>query len=220
MVEGILDVVDFATLTNGELARLGVPDERITFERIRRSGHTRSISPAYAKSIGWWGGVRSMRDISDALELPMARVHGWAMFRRLRTRTRTFARTQAQLAVLTLGTPGSAVDVAPKLGLLPIEVCLHRAAAEVMRSELSVTFGQILSWSPDQLEAEWRALELVVGHTPGDAVDYDDPAELEALVHEAKSGWSRDELGALVDLVKRELPDVDREPHEDPCTAP
>ena len=64
MVEGLLDIIDFATRTNAELAQLGVPDERITFERLRRTGHPRRVSPAYARSIGCFGGVRSTKEIS------------------------------------------------------------------------------------------------------------------------------------------------------------
>lgn len=206
MISGILDTVDFATRTNAELARLGVPAHAVTHERQRRTGHVRRISPAWAGTIGMWGGVRSMRSIADELEMPVATVHSWAMYRGLRTRTKRYQRTQAQLAVRALALPGSAKVVAQAMGLLPVETCMYRAAGECLRTELGVTLREILEWPVERLEDAWSSLELVV-ESIAPTVNVHNPAELEALVAEATRSMSGPSMiERQIALVRRELP--------------
>ena len=101
-----VEILELATMSNGELARRGMPRDTITFERRRYTGHVRRLSTLWSRTIGWWGGVRSMRSIADELEVPIAQVHSWTQWRRLRTKTGKYERTQAQLAVAALATPG------------------------------------------------------------------------------------------------------------------
>lgn len=206
-----LSAVDYITETNATLIARGVPAALVTYERERRTGHVRRLSPRWSRSIGMWGGTKTKREISDALEIPVSVVHSISMFWKLKARTRRHSRTQAQLAILSLGTPGPAREVGPKLGILPIEVVLYRAACETIRTEMGVTLKDALGWTPDELEEVWHHLGLAVEHNPRTEVNYDDPAELDAVVRQAHSGWTKEELGAIVDLVRKELPDVDDE---------
>lgn len=210
MIGSILDACDFATMTNRELVRVGVPRERVTWERLRRTGHPRRVSPTWAPSIGRWGGVASLREIAFALDVPVAQAHSWARFRGLRTRTRKFHRTQALLAVAALATPGASRDVARKLGILPIECALYRAAAEVLRTELGVTLLEVLEWSPKRLEDAWRDLDLVVEHVPPrTTVDHSNSEEIAAIVDEAMRAMNRPTpFENALAVVRRELPDI------------
>lgn len=204
----MIDAITLVTESNAGLVRLGVPRESATYERMRGTGHIRRLSPTWSKSIGWWS-VRTMREIAVELDVPVARVHSWARYRGLRTRTRRFVRTQAQLAVAALAVPGSARDVATMLGVLPIECVMYRGAAERLRQEMGVGLREVLTWTPLELEEVWSELGLLVEHNPRTTVNYDDPDELEAVVRQAHSGWSKEDIGAIVDLAMRELPDVD-----------
>lgn len=215
MIGSVLDAVDYATKTNAELVRSGVRGELVTWERMRRTGHVRRISAAWAPSIGRWGGVRSLRDIASALEVPLERAHSWARFRGLRTRTRKFHRTQPQLALAALATTGASRDVARELGILPIECALYRSAAELMRVELRVSLREMLRWAPDELEAEWEALELVVECVPPrTTVDYSDRAEIAAVVDEARRAMrGPSELERTLATLRKELPEGPDEEH-------
>lgn len=207
----MIDAITLVTESNAGLVRLGVPRESATYERMRGTGHMRRLSPTWARSLGLWGGVRTMREISVLLDAPVARVHSWARYRRLRTRTRRFTRTQAQIAVAALAAPGPARDVARTLGVLPVEAALYRGAAERLRQEMGVGLREVLTWTPVELDEVWNELGLRVEHVPRTTVNFDDPAELDAIVREAQGGWSRDQIGEIVALAMRELPEVDDE---------
>ena len=199
----IIDCIDFAVRTNAELARMGVPEPTITSERRRRTGHPRRLAPAWASTIGHWGGIRSLREVAEEIDVPVACAHSWMRFRGLRTRTRGYVRTQAQLAIAALATPGPASEVGPRLGILPVECCLYRSAAQAMRDELGVGLLEMLRWSPDALERAWTDLDFVVENQP-ELFSLDNPDHLDEVVREAR--WSADELDELVWLAERELP--------------
>jgi hypothetical protein len=157
-------LLDYATRKNAELIQLGVEPSNLSGERMRRTGHPRRISPRWAPSIGMWGGVQSMRDIAAACGATFAQTHAWAQYRHLRTRTRARQRSQALLAIHALATPGPARTVASLLGILPVEVCLYRAAAELLRVEAQVTLREVLGWDAVRLERTWDSLGLCVEH--------------------------------------------------------
>lgn len=174
-------------LTNRELAARGMPASTITAERERMTGHPRRIAPPYWRTLGWWGGVRGTTEIAVDLEIAPMALRWWAKSRRLRTRTKRLQRTQAQLAVLCAATPGPAREVGPKLGVLAAEACMYRAACELLKEELGVNLPAILAWSPEELEANWEACELIVEvDDPSRVRLYDDEA-LTSLVDEARS---------------------------------
>lgn len=208
----IIDCVDFAVRTNADLVRMGVPEPTVTSERLHRTGHPRRLAPAWASTIGAWGGIKSLREVAEEIDVPVARAHSWMRFRGLRTRTRRYSRTPAQLAVAALATPGAAQHVARQLGLLPIEVVLYRSAAQAMKDELGVGLLEILTWTPEGLERTWTDLGFVVENRP-EPFSMHNPDQLDAVVREAR--WSVDELDELVRLAERELPfvhdDGDRE---------
>ncbi len=210
MIGNMLDACDYVTRTNAELVRLGVPAETATYERLRRTGHMRRLSPTWGASIGSWS-VKTLRQIAEHVGVPVARAHTWAQFRRLKTRTRRYRRTQAELAVLALATAGPAKDVAPILGLLPVEVVLYRAAGECLRVETGTPLLDILQWSPARLEAAWRDLNLVVEHVPPrTTVDYSNPEEIAAIADEAARRMSEpSDLEKTFALIRKELPGVD-----------
>jgi hypothetical protein len=156
------DLYDYITRTNADLVRAGVDPLKINAERLRRTGHSRRISPRWAPSIGMWGGVQSLRDIATSCDASTAQAHAWAQYRQLTTRTRARKRTQALLAVHALATPGPARVVGPALGILPVEVCLYRAAAEALRVESGAALREMLTWDPVYLERTWASLGLAV----------------------------------------------------------
>lgn len=208
-----LSITDYIGLTNLELVARGVPAHRVTFERERRCGHSRALSSGWIGSVGLWGGSHTLAQVCDVVGVDRTTAHGWQKFRRLRTRTRSFSRTPAQLAVLSLATPGPARNVGPKLGVLPVEVCVYRAAVQAMRDELGITFAAILAWTPEQLEHEWEHLGLsrIFDDMAADRpVNFDDPDELAAIVDEAARKLDEpSEWAKVIARVRRELPSVD-----------
>lgn len=209
----IIDAVDFAVRTNADLARMGVSKTTITSERLRRAGHPRRLAPAWASTIGAWGGIKSLREVAEEIDVPVSRAHSWMRFRGLRTRTRTYVRTPAQLAVAALATPGPACEVGPRLGILPVECCLYRSAAQAMRDELDVGLLKILQWSPDALERAWTDLDFVIENKPEPFIVHNSD-HLDDVVREAR--WSADELDELVRLAERELPFVHNDDQAEP----
>jgi hypothetical protein len=208
-----LTISDYVRLPNAALVRRGVPAHRASFERERRSGHLRAISELWVRSIGLWGGTHSLAQICDLVGTDRSTAHGWAKYRGLRTKTRSFSRTPAQLGVLALATPGPAREVGPKLGVLAVEVCVYRAAAQAMRDELGITFAAILAWTPEQLEHEWEHLGLsrIFDDMAADRpVNFDDADELAAIVDEAARKLDEpSEWAKVIARVRRELPSVD-----------
>ena len=209
-------VFDLISMTNAQLVARGVSAHLITADREASTGHVRRLSPTWVASIGLWS-VRTAHEIAEELDVTPRLLHSWAMFRHLRTRTRKFGRTQAQLAVLALGTPGSAREVGPRLGILPVEVCLYRSAADILRGELGVTFEEILGWNPEELEQEWSGLGLRVEFRPR-TMNLSDPAEVDALVQEAEQ-TTTSEIDDRLAVFRRELPGIDLAEESVPASA-
>lgn len=206
-----LNACDFVAMTNAQLVKLGVPPELATYERTRRSGHVRRIAPRWARTIGWWGGVRSLREIAEHTEASVEQAHAWAMYWGLRTRTKHRVRTQAQLSVQALATPGPAAHVARAMGVLPVECVLYRAAAEIMRVELATPLSTLLTWSPEALEDAWHWLDLAIEHQTESPFDFSSPERPRDAAHTATMGTCRFDIDAVLRLVERELPDDDSE---------
>ncbi len=205
----MIRTVDLVACTNAALVRRGLSRESVTFERMRSTGHPRRISPQWIRSIGMWGGVASVKDIAEALELPMARVRSWMKFRRLRAKTRHYERTPAQLAVMALATTGAAREVAPRLGVLPVEVTLYRAAAQRLRDVYDVTLGAILAWPPDKLERAWedQGPEVAYREPPFSPRD---PADITDVVDEVERRLREpSEADRALLTLHRELPGFD-----------
>ncbi len=200
--------LDLVRLTNAELARHGLPREVVTFERMRTTGHERRIAPQWIPSIGMWGGTRSVKDIADALDMPRAQVRSWMKFRRLRTRTRRYERTPAQLAVLSLATTGPAREVAPRLGILAAECCAYRAAGQRIRDAYDVTLATILSWPPDKLERAWedQGLDISYSERP---FNPSNPDDISVAIDAAQRRMREPtEVERALATIRRELPEL------------
>jgi hypothetical protein len=180
--------LQFGILTNRELVAHGVPEDEVTLERERHTGHVRRLQPRWAGTIGMWGGIEPLAEIAHRAKVDFETAHAYAKFRRLKWLTKKRVFTQSQLGALCLATPGSACEVAPKLGLLPLEVCLYRAAISVLMIEEQVTLKQILERHPAELNRAWDQLGLRV----------EAPSQRNVLL-------DLDALDALVKQVERRL---------------
>jgi len=182
----ILGALHFAVMRNDELVEHGVPAHVVTSERERLTGHVRRVQPRWALAIGYWGGVATLREIAEHVGVDIAAAREYAKFRGLRWRTKRRVYTPAQLAVLALVTPGSARDAAPKLGVLPIEVCMCRAAITEVLVHHTTTLSALLHWSPNELERAWRDLGVRIEAPEPERRSITEPGYLERIVANAE----------------------------------
>lgn len=188
----MIGMLDLAVRSNTELAQRGLSAGVVTAERERMTGHTRRIQPQWAKTVGWWGGVKTLVDIAEHVGVEITTAREYAKYRGLRWRTRRRVYTHAQLAVLALATPGTAREVAARLGILPVEACALRSAATEILVENETSLAEVMRWRIDDLEREWRRLgfriEAPLPDPPGSVTD---PEYLKNIVAAAER-WLRD----------------------------
>lgn len=177
----LLTAMHYAVLTNRELVGHGVPAEQVTFERERHTGHTRRVQPRWARAIGMWGGIATLLEIAERVDVDVETAHAYAKFRKLRWRTKKRIFTPSQLGALCLATIGTAREVATKLGLLPVEVCVYRAAMSVVLIEHQVALEDVLRWHPHKLNQVWGRLSLRV-EAPDERKISMNEASLESMV--------------------------------------
>jgi hypothetical protein len=188
-----LGALHYAVMTNEDLVAQGVPAEVATAERERHTGHIRRVQPRWARAIGWWGGVATLIEIAEHVDVEIETAKAYAKFRGLRWRTKRRSFTHAQLSVLALATPGTAVEAGLKLGLLPVEVCVRRSAATEVIVQSETTLAALLAWPPDVLEQAWRRLDLRIEAPRSERLDLRAPGYLERIVAEAERMIREDE---------------------------
>jgi len=176
----------YATMTNAELVTRGVPAASITSQRERMTGHVRRVQDRFARSVGWWGGVATLVEIAEHVDVDPAAAREYAKFRGLKWRTRRRSYTPAQLAVRALATRGAARDVGPQIGLLPIEVVVYRAAITDVLVQNEIDLATLLAWPVPDLEREWARLDLRVQAPLRESVDLRAPGYLDRVVEEAE----------------------------------
>ncbi|MGE3632202.1 MAG: hypothetical protein AB7P00_20040 [Sandaracinaceae bacterium] len=186
-----LGALHFATMTNAELVERGVPTDVVTAERERRTGHVRRIQPRWARTIGLWGGVADLQTIAERVDVEVAAAREDARYRGLRWRTKHRAFTAAQLAVLSLASTGTSREAAARLGVLPVEACMYRAAATELLVHSQASLPVVLRWSPRDLERAWQELDLRVAAPEREQRSIHEPGYLERIVAEAER-WVTD----------------------------
>lgn len=180
-------ISELISLTNPELVKLGVPADQATALRERMTGHVRSLSDHWVRSVGHWGGVSTKEEIADVVGCDAIAVKNYSMRMRLRTKTKYRAATPAELAVACLvSMPRSAREAAPDLGLMPVEVALYRAAMTLLCDLNGVTLPQVLRWTCDDLEAAWATERLSIALGADEYVNFSDLDALDAIAAEAE----------------------------------
>lgn len=182
----ILGALHLATMTNAELVEHGIPEDVVTTERERHTGHVRRIQPRWARTIGMWGGIADIQTIAEHVDVDVAAAREYARGRRLKSRTKRRAYTPAQLAVVAFATSGTSRDAATRLGLLPVEACMYRAAATELLVHHETTLAAVLDWSPNELERAWQNLDLRVAAPEPEQRSIQEPGYLERIVAEAE----------------------------------
>lgn len=158
-----LRIYDYATLKNDDLIARGVPAHEATEARERFTGQRLRVGPAWARTIGAWGGVMTLSELAELVDKDKSAVKSYAAARGLTYRTRTRERTSAELAVLAFSTlPAPAREVARTLGVLPVEVCLYREAMAKLLAHHKASFTSVLRWQAGLLEHEWQTLRLSI----------------------------------------------------------
>lgn len=188
----MLGALDFAVRTNAELVSCGVPAGIVTSERERLTGHVRRIQPRWARSIGYWGGITGLLEIAERVDVGLDTAKNYAKYRGLKWRTPRRSYTPAQLGVLALATPGSSVEAARKLGIMPVEAAMYRAAITEVLVENTTSLEALLSWTPSRLHRAWQELELSI-EAPEVETDLFSPESLRAVVAEAERLLSLEE---------------------------
>jgi hypothetical protein len=203
----VADLRDLVTMRNDELARRGFVAAELTALRERYSGHTRRITEAWARTVGLWGRVGSLREIADAAERDPAAVKSYARARgKLRWRTRAMGRTQAELSALAFASwPTPARDAAPAHGAMPVEFVLGRLAMTELLVQEGLRFADVLDWEPAELERAWtrHGLRLSLARP----ARLQDSAYLAELVRAAQreADTRRELVRRAVQLAERDL---------------
>jgi len=151
---------ELLTRRDSELRARGVVAP--SWRRQATTGHRRVMTPEWARAIGGWGGVLTLRQIAEATNRELFEVRDYAHGMRLRPRSRRLARTSAQLAVLAYASSEPAIATASALGCLPVEVALGRCAVQVLLDLHALRFSDLLALEAPEVERLWSdaGLEL------------------------------------------------------------
>lgn len=141
-----------------ELIAMGVPPREVAALRRAHVGRTKPIPFRWLRTVGRWGGVQSLAEISAATGITITAVKNYANAHRLKYATSRTRTTHAQLAVRLYLDRGVAKEVsARRFGVLVVERQALCESLQQLLDDSRITIHELLRWPIDELESTWAS---------------------------------------------------------------
>lgn len=142
--------------TSALMTRWAMSRDEVRKRRVDLLGRSRAVQDPWTRAVGSWGGVRTAREIGLLVNRSPRAVRDYAKGMHLRLRTKTYSRTQAELAVRLWCDRSRALrESCREHGVLPVERYLLCAQlTDVIRATNNCTFD-LLCGTVGDLQAAW-----------------------------------------------------------------
>lgn len=142
--------------TSALMTRWSMSRDEVRQRRVALLGRSRAVQEPWVHAVGSWGGVRTAREIGLLVKRTPREVRDYAKGMDLRVQTKTYSRTQAELAVRLWCDRGRPVrESCREHGVLPVERYLLCAQlTDVIRASDNCTFN-VLCGTVGELNDAW-----------------------------------------------------------------